>query len=80
MNLILHVTHPDIDLGVIRGTNPTPDWLSAITPLLDPMSDIRDGSMTLFADLKDFQTLTQLLKQHLPGAVILRRIAHRQTA
>jgi len=63
VNLILHVSHPDIDLGFIGGAGPMPTWLSAITPFLDFQSDIRDGSMTLLGRLKDLPALTQLLKR-----------------
>ena len=80
MDLILHVSHPDIDLDAIRMAGPMPAWLTAITPFLDPQSDIRDGSMTLVGSLKDFQALTQLLKLHLPGAAIRRRVVHPHAA
>ena len=80
MDLILHVSHPDIDLAAFRKAGPMPAWLSAIAPFLDPESDIRDGSMTLLASLKDLPTLTQRIKLHLPGAVIRRRVVNSVTA
>ncbi len=72
--LILHVTQPAIDLGAIQTGKVTPTWLTAISPHVHPASDIRNGSMTLIGDPKNFTVVTKLLELHLPGAVVRRRV------